>query len=115
MTVLDTVSAYRNTEPPLIDYDTREGLIARRNVLVGLWAAHQLGLTGPDAEAYAWSVHFADYDEAGHDDVVAKVARDLAAAGSPVGARSIRAHLREMELRAFLQLGGEPCFSRDKY
>jgi hypothetical protein len=102
----------RSDDSLLIEYDTREGVIARRNVLLGLWAAGRLGLTGADAEAYAWSVHFADYAEAGHDDVVTKVAGDLASAGAQVCERTIRGQLREMELRAFLQLSAEPDFDR---
>jgi hypothetical protein len=44
---------------------TRDGEIARRNVLFGVWAGRRLGLTGDDLETYAWSVHFADRDRAG--------------------------------------------------
>ncbi|MBX9778340.1 MAG: DUF1476 domain-containing protein [Xanthobacteraceae bacterium] len=110
--MLEVGTDARSSDPLLIDCETREGLTARRNVLLGLWAAGRLGLTGADAEAYAWSVHFADFDEAGHDDVVAKVAADLAAAGVQVRKRSIRRQLREMELRAFLQLSVEPGFGR---
>jgi hypothetical protein len=112
MTMIEMANDERSADSLLIEYDTREGVIARRNVLLGLWAAGRLGLTGADAEAYAWSVHFADHDEAGHDDVVAKVAADLAASGAQVCERSIRRHLREMELRAFLQLSVEPGFGR---
>ena len=42
---------------------------ARRNKLLGLWAADKLGLTGPDADAYAKSVVQADVAEAGDEDV----------------------------------------------
>lgn len=90
----------------LIEQDTREGVIARRNVLLGLWAAARLGLSGAEAEAYAWSVHFADLEEPGHDDVIAKVAADLAAYGASVCERSLRRQLREMQIRAELQLAG---------
>jgi len=91
-----------------IEYDTRDGVIARRNVLLGLWAAGRLGLTGAEAEAYAWSVHFADFGEAGDDDVVAKVAGDFSIRGAKICERSIRRQLREMEQRAILQLSIEP-------
>jgi hypothetical protein len=64
--------------------------------------------TGSDAEAYAWSVYFADLDKPGHDDVVAKVAVDPAAHGASVCERTIRRTLREMEARAELQLAAEP-------
>ena len=50
---------------------------ARRNKLVGLWAAALLGKTGEEADAYALSVIAADFEEAGIEDVVRKVAADL--------------------------------------
>ncbi|MEP9355702.1 ATPase inhibitor subunit zeta [Xanthobacter sp. KR7-65] len=110
MTMLKVANDLQSADPLLIDYDTREGLIARRNVLLGLWAAGRLGLTGTDAEAYAWSVHFADHGQPGHDDIVSKIATDFATAGKEVRLRTILRHLREMELRAFLQLSVEPNF-----
>jgi hypothetical protein len=88
----------------LIDHDSRAGLVARRNVMLGLWAAGRLGLPDAEAEDYAWSVHFADFDAPGHDDVVGKVAGDLIAHGVPVTDASVRRELREMELRAAVQL-----------
>ncbi|HWK86585.1 MAG TPA: DUF1476 domain-containing protein [Xanthobacteraceae bacterium] len=54
---------------------------ARRNKLLGAWAAEKLGLTGADAEAYAKSVVLADFEEAGEDDVFRKVRADLDAKG----------------------------------
>ena len=50
---------------------------ARRNKLVGLWAAEILGKTGSDADAYAIEVVKSDFEEAGHEDVVRKLAGDL--------------------------------------
>ncbi|WP_439561318.1 DUF1476 domain-containing protein [Roseinatronobacter sp.] len=52
--------------------------VARRNKKLGLWAAGLLGKTGADAEAYAMDVIRADFEEAGHEDVVRKVTADLA-------------------------------------
>jgi hypothetical protein len=54
---------------------------ARRNKLFGLWAAQQLGKTGPEAEAYAKAVVVADFEEAGDGDVIRKVRQDFEAAG----------------------------------
>jgi hypothetical protein len=51
---------------------------ARRNKLVGLWAAGVLGKNGAEADAYAMEVVFADFEEAGHEDVYRKLAEDLA-------------------------------------
>ena len=50
---------------------------ARCNKLVGLWAAEMLGKTGQDATDYAMTVVAADFEEAGHEDVVRKLAADL--------------------------------------
>lgn len=52
--------------------------LARRNKLAGLWAAGLLGLEGPGADEYAKSVVHADFEEKGDEDVVRKLAKDLA-------------------------------------
>ena len=91
-------------EVAVADYDTWQGLIARRNILMGLWAANRLGLSGAQAEDYAWSVHFADLQQPGSDDILAKIAADFSARGIAVRERGIREQLREMERRAELQL-----------
>jgi len=54
---------------------------ARRNKLLGLWAAGKLGITGAEAEAYAKEVVVADLEEAGDDDVFRKIRRDFDAKG----------------------------------
>jgi hypothetical protein len=56
---------------------------ARRNKLLGLWAADLLGKSGEEAEAYAREVVKADFEEAGHEDVVRKVAGDLGDKATP--------------------------------
>ncbi|MFN7223976.1 MAG: DUF1476 domain-containing protein [Paracoccaceae bacterium] len=66
---------------------------ARRNKLVGLWAAGLLGKSGDDAAAYALTVVEADFEEAGIEDVVRKVAADLDGRAS---ADDIRAKMAEM-------------------
>lgn len=67
--------------------------IARRNRLTGLWAAGLLGKTGDTAEAYAKSVVLADFEEAGHEDVVRKLAADL---GDKADENAIRAKMDEL-------------------
>lgn len=102
--------------PTAIDWtelDTRTGLTARRNVLFGLWAARRMGLPTEEHEGFAWSVHFADLSEPGHDDVVSHVARALDKAGISIPERHLRSQLREMELRAALDLDATgPRFRR---
>lgn len=90
--------------PEVLDVESRDSLVARRNVLLGLWAARHLGLLDSEVEAYAWSVHLADFEGPGHDDVVKKIVRDFSAHGKNIREQVIRNQLREMELRAFLQL-----------
>jgi hypothetical protein len=90
-----------------VDQDSRDGEIARRNVLFGLWAGRRLGLTGDELELYAWAVHFADRDQPGHDDVIAKVSGDLAEHGVPLREQMLRERLREMQLRASLELASD--------
>ncbi len=65
---------------------------ARRNKLVGLWAAGLMGKSGDDAAAYAMEVVSADFEEAGIEDVVRKVAGDL---GEKASAEVIRAKMAE--------------------
>ena len=65
----------------------------RANKLLGLWAAELMGKSGDDANAYAIEVVKADFEEAGHEDVVRKVAADL---GDIADADTIRAKLAEL-------------------
>ena len=66
---------------------------ARRNKLLGLWAAELMGKKGPDAEAYAKEVVKSDFEEPGHEDVVRKVAGDL---GDAATADEIRKKMDEL-------------------
>ena len=77
---------------------------ARRNKLVGLWAAELLGKTGDAATEYAMTVVNADFEEAGIEDVVRKVAADLT---GKVSADAIRAKMAEMLPVAKAQLMSE--------
>lgn len=77
---------------------------ARRNKLVGLWAAELLGKSGDDAAAYAVEVVSADFEEAGIEDVVRKLSADL---GDKASADQIRAKMAEMLPVAKAQLMAE--------
>lgn len=74
---------------------------SRRNKLLGLWAADLLGKTGDDATAYAQDVIKSDFKEAGHEDVVRKLADDLTGFADEA---TIRAKLAEMTIIAKQQL-----------
>ena len=69
-------------------------VVARRNKLLGMWAAGLMGLEGDAAPDYAKSVVVADFEEAGEDDVFRKVKSDLQAKGLDTSDHQIR---REME------------------
>ncbi len=78
---------------------------ARRNKLLGLWAAGQMGLSGDAAEAYAKDVVTADLERPGDDDVVEKVAADFAAKGIKLDAAGINVELTRCAEEARRQLG----------
>jgi hypothetical protein len=77
---------------------------ARRNKLLGLWAAELMGKSGDAASAYAMEVVSADFEEAGDEDVVRKVVADLAGKAS---ADEIRAKMKELMPVAKAQLLAE--------
>jgi hypothetical protein len=77
---------------------------ARRNKLLGLWAADLMGKTGDDAQAYAREVVKADFEEAGHEDVYRKVAGDL---GDKADETTIRTKMIEFMAEAKAQLMAE--------
>ncbi|GAA6192355.1 DUF1476 domain-containing protein [Phaeobacter gallaeciensis] len=67
--------------------------VARRNKLVGLWAAGLMGKSDADAAEYAKTVVLSDFEEAGHEDVVRKVEGDL---NGLADADAIRAKMAEL-------------------
>jgi hypothetical protein len=86
------------------DEEMRFKAMARRNRLLGLWAATKLGKAGPDADAYAKTVVLADFEEAGDEDVFRKVRKDLDEAGIAVTDGEIRAAMQELLSTALEQL-----------
>ena len=77
---------------------------ARRNRLLGLWVAEQLGLTGEAAASYAREVVAADFEEAGDRGVVHKVMKDLAAKGEAITESELRARMIELMAQAIVQV-----------
>ena len=63
---------------------------ARRNKLLGLWAAERMGIPGADADAYAKECVLADFEEPGEEDVYRKVMADLEKAKAPVSEHDMR-------------------------
>lgn len=82
------------------DEELRFKATARRNKLLGLWAAEKLGKSGADADAYAKSVVLADFEEAGDDDVLRKVKGDFAASQVAVADEEIRRVMTDLLIKA---------------
>ncbi len=69
---------------------------ARRNKLLGLWAAEQMGITGESADAYAKEVVLADFERPGDEDVLEKVLKDLTDKGLDVSAHRVRKEMDQL-------------------
>ena len=80
---------------------------ARRNKLLGLWAAELMGLTGEDAAEYAKEVIRADFEEAGHEDVFRKVRGDFDARGIEQSDHQIRHKMEQLLEEARQQVRSE--------
>lgn len=80
---------------------------ARRNKLLGFWAAELLGLAGAEANAYAGEVVASDFTSAGDGDVLAKVAGDLKAKGVAVDEATIRQKMDALVYVANEQIAAE--------
>ncbi len=81
-------------------------IAARRNRLLGQWAALQMKLTPEETDAYAKSVVQADFEEAGDEDVVRKLVGDMNAAGVDIDEGAVRRALDEQTVEARRQLMG---------
>ncbi len=86
------------------DEELRFKATARRNKLLGLWAAEKLGHTGAAAEAYAKEVVAADFEEAGDDDVVRKVLADFASKNVGQSEHQVRRTMDELMAEAVEQV-----------
>ncbi|MEM9706343.1 MAG: DUF1476 domain-containing protein [Pseudomonadota bacterium] len=80
---------------------------ARRNKLLGLWAAELMGLSGDKAEDYAKTVIVADLEEAGDEDVFRKLRKDLDTAGVEQSDHQIRRHMDEFLRQAVDEIQNE--------
>jgi len=80
---------------------------ARRNKLLGIWAAELMSLTGDDAKAYAAEVVAADFEEAGDEDVFRKVSSDLKAKGVSLDDAVIRQKMLQLAQTANEQIAAE--------
>ena len=90
-----------------LDEETAFRIAARRNRLLGEWAAAVMNLTPEETDAYKKAVVQADFEEAGDEDVIRKLLGDLTAADTDITEADIRAKLEDMTVEARRQLMGE--------
>ena len=86
------------------DEEMRFKAHARRNKMLGLWAAEKLGLSGDAAENYAKEVVVADFEEPGDDDVLRKLRKDFDAKGVTQSDQQIRATMNDLMEQAIAQI-----------
>ena len=89
------------------DQESQFKTIARRNKLLGLWAAEQMGISGADAEAYAKQVVIADFEEPGDADVLRKVLGDLTDKGIATDEHKVRHEMTRLLEEAKTQVSTE--------
>jgi hypothetical protein len=89
------------------DEETRFKIVARRNRLLGLWAAERMGLGKAEADAYAKEVVAADFEEAGEEDIYRKIAGDLKKRGVDMSEHRIRKQMDELSAEASKQVLGK--------
>jgi len=90
-----------------LDEESRFKATARRNKLLGHWAAEKLGLTGPEVEAYAKDVIKANLGEAGDEDVFRKIRSDFDAKGVALSDHRIRRTMSDLLAKAVEQVQSE--------
>jgi len=89
------------------DEDLRFRATARRDKLLGLWAAEKLGLTGAAAEDYAKDVVKAEFEEPGDHDVFRKIRRDFDAKSIAISDHQLRREMDDLMAVAVEQVGGK--------
>jgi len=86
------------------DEELRFKAIARRNKMLGLWAAGKLGLSGTDAENYARSIVLAEFEQGGDSAVIAKIRKDLEAKGIAQSEHQITRTMTELMATAIIDI-----------
>ena len=84
----------------LHDRDIHFRVVARRNKLLGLWAAQRIGLRGDKAERYALSIVDSEIVGSGDEAVVRKLVKDLTNAAAPATEQEVRAQLKLFDAKA---------------
>ncbi len=91
----------------VLKHDLAFKIDARRNKLLGLWIAEQMGLSGETAEAYAKEVVISDLEEPGDDDVVRKVMKDVSDNGVGITEEGLRQKMEDLSHVARQQIDAE--------
>jgi hypothetical protein len=86
------------------DEELRFKAIARRNKLLGLWAAGKLGLQGAEADSYALSVVMSAFEDSGENDVERKIRKDFDAKGVDQSDHQIARQMTELMARAIADI-----------
>jgi len=86
------------------DEELRFRANARRNKMLGLWAAEKLGITGDAANAYAKDVVMSDFEEGGDHDVFKKVRKDFDAKGVALSDQDIRRTMNDLMEKAIAEI-----------
>ena len=86
------------------DEELRFKATARRNRMLGKWAAEQLGLSGAEADAYAKEVVMADFEESGDNDVFRKIRKDFDGKGIKLSDEAIRGKMHELTAQAIAEV-----------
>lgn len=89
------------------DADMEFRIIARRNRLLGQWAADRMGLSAAEADSYAKAVVQAEFEDAGDEDVVRKLLGDLISAGVETDEAEVRVAMETKQIEARRALIGE--------
>ena len=86
------------------DQDLKFKATARRNKLLGLWAAEKLGMSADEAAAYAKDVVKADFEEVGEEDVFRKIRKDFDAKAVTISDHQIRREMEDLMVKAVEQI-----------
>jgi len=105
MSMKDREDAYENKFAH--DEELRFKAFARRNKLLGLWAAEKMGKPAEEVEAYAKEVIASDFEEVGEEDVFRKIRGDFDAAGVDQSDHQIRRTMEELLSEAVKQIKSE--------
>lgn len=89
------------------DQELQFKVMARRNKLLGLWAADKMGLQGEEADAYSKEVVVSDFDEPGDQDVLRKVLQDLTGKGIDISEHGLRTEMDRLLDQAKQQIANE--------